>query len=104
MFYDGDKAYPSYPRGGVRELTRRPRGEVVRSAVLQAKGGDAGKALNTDGTDTGRHAAFLSERVAADHRHDCCRAEKQGTASPARSPAGELLYWHLPGVVDGASH
>ena len=44
--------------------------------------------LNTDGTDTGRHAAFLSERVAADHRHDCCRAEKQGTASPARSPAG----------------
>ena len=44
--------------------------------------------LNTDGTDTGRHAAFLSERVAADHQHDCCRAEKQGTASPARSPAG----------------
>jgi len=44
--------------------------------------------LNTDGTDTGRHAAFLSERVAADHRHDCCKAEKQGTASPARSPAG----------------
>jgi len=44
--------------------------------------------LNTDGTDTGRHAAFLSERVAADHRHDCCKAEKQGTASPARPPAG----------------
>jgi hypothetical protein len=44
--------------------------------------------LTTDGTDTGRHAAFLSGRVAADHRHACCRAEKQGTASPARSPAG----------------
>jgi len=44
--------------------------------------------LNTDGTDTGRHATFLSERVAADHQHDCCRTEKEGTASPARSPAG----------------
>jgi hypothetical protein len=56
--------------------------------------------LNTDGTDTGRHAAFLSERVAADHQPVCHRAEKQGTASPARSPAGQLLHWHLPGLLE----
>src|SRR5260221_12304493 len=56
--------------------------------------------LNTDGTDTGRHADFLSERVAADHQPVCHRAEKQGTASPARSPAGQLLHWHLPGLLE----
>jgi hypothetical protein len=56
--------------------------------------------LNTDGTDTGRHAAFLSERVAADHQPVCHRAEKQGTASPARSPAGQFLHWHLPGLLE----
>jgi hypothetical protein len=56
--------------------------------------------LDTDGADTGRHAAVLSGRLAADHRHVCCRAETQATASPARSPGGQLLHWHLPGLLE----
>jgi len=56
--------------------------------------------LNTDGTNTGRHAAFLSERVAADHQPVCHSAEKQGNASPPRSPAGQLLHRHLPGLLE----
>jgi hypothetical protein len=55
--------------------------------------------LDTHGTGTGRHAAFLSGCVARVHPHACCRAKKQGTASPAGSSTGQLLHWHLPGML-----
>jgi hypothetical protein len=78
---------------------QRHRKCLKSAAAPQQPPGTRGS-LNTDGTDTGRHAAFLSERVAADHQPVCHRAENQGTASPARSPAGQLLHWHLPGLLE----
>jgi len=57
-------------------------------------------ALDTDGADAGRHSAFLSACVARDHRHACRQAEEQSTTSPARSPAGQLLHRHLPGMLE----
>jgi hypothetical protein len=78
---------------------QRHRKCLKSAAAPQQRPGTRGP-LNTDGTDTGCHAAFLSERVAADHQPVCHRAAKQGTASPARSPAGQLLHWHLPGLLE----
>lgn len=55
--------------------------------------------LDAFGTDTRRHAAIFSGRVAADHQRPWYQAEKQGAASPARPPAGLPLHGDLPGVL-----
>lgn len=56
--------------------------------------------LVTVGTDARRRADLLSGRVTADHQPARYRAEAQGTAAPARPPAGLQLHGDLPGMLD----
>jgi hypothetical protein len=65
----------------------------------------AGTSTSTNGladTVITRCRAALSESVGADHRHDRCRARKEGTASPPSSPPRLYVHRDLPGLLERA--